>query len=333
MSNIREQITNQLIEAIEAGTPPWRSGWSVPLIHRNAATGKAYSGINNLLLTLALAKSGNCAIGEWATFKQAKAAGHSIKKGAKASHIVRLVEVDRNDKTEGDTEVVAEDQQKKLVMKTYAVFNGQDIEGWKPRTDSRLTIEPLAAVESIVAGLKASGMIVLHGGNAACYSPKIDTLRMPERGAFTDALSYHATYLHECGHATGHQKRLDRFKSMGVGSSMGLDSVAERAREEIRVEMAAAFLCAELGLDLGKADIANHGAYLASWLGALKSSKSHNEVFRAAGDAQKIADYLKAFALAPVAKETAENEVAETPVQAVQPVQEAPRKKRGMGMR
>ncbi len=331
--SIREEITRQLIEAIEAGTPPWRQGWSVPLLHRNAQTGKSYSGINNLLLAGALAKSGNCAIDEWMTFKQAKAAGHSIKKGAKASHIVRMVEVDRSEKTGDGDEVLAEERGKKLVMKTYAVFNGQGVEGWQPTERVRPSIQPSEAVDAIVAGLKADGMIVLHGGSAASYSPRIDTLRMPDREAFADALSLHATMLHKCGHATGHSSRLARF-----GKSLGLDSLAERAKEEIRVEMAASFLCAELfppggevgnGPNMGQREIANHAAYLDSWLQVLKSSTTHNEVFRAAADAQKIADYLKGMALKPQAALDDESKAVETPAQ---PEQEA-RPVRRMGMR
>lgn len=334
--SIREEITRQLIETIEAGAPPWRQGWSVPLLHRNAQTGKSYSGINNLLLTSALTKSGNCAIDEWMTFKQAKAAGHSIKKGAKASHIVRMVEVDRFEKISDGDEVLAEERGKKLVMKTYAVFNGQDIEGWQPAERLRPDIQPSEAVEAIVAGLKANGMIVLHGGSAASYSPRIDTLRIPERAAFEDALSLYATMLHECGHATGHSSRLARF-----GKTLGLDSLAERAKEEIRVEMAASFLCAELfppsgadnhGPSMGQKEIANHAAYLESWLQALKSSTTHNEVFRAAADAQKIADYLKGMALKPQATLDGEHKCSEIPVQVVQVAQEA-RPARKMGMR
>jgi antirestriction protein ArdC len=40
-------------------------------------------------------------------------------------------------------------------------------------------------------------------------------------------------------------------------------------------------------------DIPNHASYLASWVARLKEDK--REIFRAAADAQRIADYLLAF--------------------------------------
>ena len=47
---------------------------------------------------------------------------------------------------------------------------------------------------------------------------------------------------------------------------------------------------AELGLPC---DLPNHASYVASWLDALRQDK--REIFRAAADAQRIADYLLAF--------------------------------------
>ncbi len=50
-------------------------------------------------------------------------------------------------------------------------------------------------------------------------------------------------------------------------------------------------ICAELGL--GDCDFSNNAAYIASWLERLRSDRK--EIFRAAADAQKIADYLLGF--------------------------------------
>ena len=49
-----------------------------------------------------------------------------------------------------------------------------------------------------------------------------------------------------------------------------------------------------MGSELGlPCDIPNHASYVASWLRTLKQDK--REVFRAAAEAQRIADYLLAF--------------------------------------
>ena len=50
-------------------------------------------------------------------------------------------------------------------------------------------------------------------------------------------------------------------------------------------------LCAELGI--ADCDFTNGAAYVATWLRKLRDDKK--EVFRAASDAQRIADYLLAF--------------------------------------
>ena len=51
-----------------------------------------------------------------------------------------------------------------------------------------------------------------------------------------------------------------------------------------------AMVCAELGISCA---FPNPAAYLASWVEALRSDRK--EIFRAAADAQRIADYLLAF--------------------------------------
>ena len=50
-------------------------------------------------------------------------------------------------------------------------------------------------------------------------------------------------------------------------------------------------LCGELGI--ADCDFSNNAAYVASWLEKLRSDRK--EIFRAAADAQRIADYLLAF--------------------------------------
>ena len=48
-----QEVTDRIIEALEAGTPPWRRPWDPdnaggPAMPRNAATGHRYRGINTL---------------------------------------------------------------------------------------------------------------------------------------------------------------------------------------------------------------------------------------------------------------------------------------------
>lgn len=50
---------------------------------------------------------------------------------------------------------------------------------------------------------------MIHGNNAY-YSPIKDNIVLPEKKQFADAGSYYAVTLHELGHWTGHESRLNR---------------------------------------------------------------------------------------------------------------------------
>jgi antirestriction protein ArdC len=65
---------------------------------------------------------------------------------------------------------------------------------------------------------------------------------------------------------------------------------AAYAMEELRAELASAFVASELGIPT---DIPQHASYLAHWIKPLKEDK--REIFRAAADAQRIADMELGF--------------------------------------
>lgn len=300
MTNIRESITNKIVQALESGVPPWRSGWTAGALAYNGETGKAYQGINQLLLGMS-----GFSDPRWMTIKQANKMGGKVRKGEKSTKIVRLVEVERKDASaeeKTEEEALAQDQQRMLVLRQYDVFNGSQIDGIAPLPARVHAIDPIKAVDGVVDGLKATGLILLHGGSSAHYSPKLDTIRLPEKPDFHSTQDYYCTLLHECAHATGAAKRLNRPNmSARFGTS-------EYAKEELRAELASAMLSAELGVPVGESHIQSHAAYVSSWLQALKNDK--NEIFRAATAAQQIADYLQEIAIKP--KPDSEVEAIET---------------------
>ena len=289
MESIRQQITDQIVAAIEAGTPPWRKGWSSPELHRNGRTQACYRGLNQLLLGLT-----PYADARWFTFKQAEAMGVKIKKGMKGHRVVRMVEVDRSraggDK---DAEVLAEDKGKALVMKAYVVFNAEQIEGLpdlpRPKTNK---VEPVAAVDALIEGMKGTGLTVLYGGGQPAYAPLTDTVKMPLPDRFHTTQDYAATMLHELAHASGNKNRLDR---LNLYARFGSE---EYSREELVAELSSAFLGAQLGMPMAASMMESHASYMASWLTVLKRDK--NEIFRAAAEAQKIADYLTQWSPKPL---------------------------------
>ncbi|MEL6694544.1 MAG: ArdC family protein, partial [Pseudomonadota bacterium] len=88
--NVYEEVTKQIIEALEQGVKPWECPWqssaaALPL----RVTGDSYRGINHVLLSLK-AWSQGYRNPVWMTFKQAKDLGGMVRKGEKSSLVVSL---------------------------------------------------------------------------------------------------------------------------------------------------------------------------------------------------------------------------------------------------
>lgn len=295
MESIREQITRRILTAMEAGVPPWRKGWEVSGTQINATTGKPYAGVNQVLLAMTAASMPQGGDPRWLTLKQANAIGKRVRKGEHSTKIVRMVEVAKN-KPEGEassrTEVLGEEDERRLVLKVYDVFHASQIDGMEPMTPrANKVIEPGPAVDALSEGMRQTGLVILHGAQGASYLPRIDTIRMPDKAAFHSSMDYASTLLHEMSHATGHTSRLARLAPSGQFTDQ------ERAREELRAELASAMLGGEIGLPMSQQQIDSHAAYLKSWHDLLANDP--NEIFRAAADAQRIADYLRQVSLKP----------------------------------
>lgn len=289
MENIRQQITDQIVAQIQNGTPPWRKGWSSPELHKNGLTHASYRGVNQVILAMTPYTDSR-----WFTWKQAETLGVKVKKASKGHRIVKMVEVDRNRAASvQDGEVLAEDKGKALVLKAYVVFNAEQIEGLpdlpRPTTNK---VEPVAAVDAVIEGMKGTGLTIHYGGGQPAYAPLSDTVRMPMPDRFFSTQEMAATVLHEICHASGHTSRLNR---LNLYARFGSE---EYSREELRAELSSAFLGAQLGVPMAASMMESHASYMASWLTVLKRDK--NEIFRAAAEAQKIADYLTQWSPKPL---------------------------------
>ena len=236
--DIYQHVTNQIIEAMEAGVSPWRKPWSggeqggtFPL----RANGEPYRGINVLMLWLA-AHANGFGSAHWFTFKQAKDLDAHVRKGQKSSTVVKYGTVEREN-DEGEAVAIP-------YARAYRVFNADQIEGLpeefynRPEVQEDLGTRPLPEVDAF---FQAVGANITHGGARACYIPSEDRIQMPPVSAFISAQHYTATLCHEVTHWTGHRSRLDRFK---VGSTK-----ADYAREELIAEIGSCFLGARIGVE------------------------------------------------------------------------------------
>src|SRR5690606_21950765 len=88
--SLYEEVTAKIISQLEAGIYPWAQPWSLAAamtgLPRNALSGRAYSGINVLILWGAII-DGGFASQDWLTFKQALAAGGCVRKGERGQTI------------------------------------------------------------------------------------------------------------------------------------------------------------------------------------------------------------------------------------------------------
>lgn len=292
--DIKQQITDDIIsrleKAIDEGVSPWSKSWSSGQPPFNASSGQPYRGANFLILLLHMQAHGGDA--RHLTYKQAQHMGLQVRRGEHGIRIVKLVEVERKHARQAagaDGEVVAEEGGKALVLKAYTVFNASQIDGMAPMPARECDVQPAEAVEAIVWGLQDDGMKLNFGHYQPAYDMKRDEIRIPNVEQFHSLEDFHATLLHECAHASGKATRLARPHMHARFGSV------EYSREELRAELASAFMQGIVGLPPSQTMIESHASYLSSWLEVLRNDK--NEIFRAAADAQRICDYLSECAL------------------------------------
>lgn len=282
--DVKSQVALTIIEAMKNQQTPWQKPWNaVSMKPMNPTTSNAYRGINRVLLGLS-----GMPDPRWLTYQQAAANGWQVKKGERGRVIVKVVDLTPEEakaKPQGDWQEKAE---KRMVLKRYYVFNATQVDGIPalPAPEGGQEIGSVERAESIVAALKdRTGLMVLHQGQQACYVPSRDQIVMPRKESFLSTYDYYATLMHECGHSTLNEKRLDRRDALG--KRFGDDAYS---LEELRAEICSAILASETGIAPGPEHIANHAAYLNSWIKSIQ--KDPMVIFSAAKDAQKMADYL-----------------------------------------
>ena len=261
----REEITDRILKAIEGGTLPWRRPWAF-LAHQNCFSGKAYQGINQILLSLDIDASPH-----WGTFMQWKGAGVSVRKGEKATQVVFFSVIEKED-TEGN-------KRSRPFMRHYCVFHVGQVDDPDGKFKHILEAKIETDYEAAEGIFEKSGADIRIGGNRAFYIPGENYLRLPHSGQFESEEERLATAFHELGH-WGDRNILGKELSTDKKSP-------DYAYGELVAELTACFLCQACGVPN---DFDNHESYIASWIRAMKNDTSY--IWRASKDASKISDEL-----------------------------------------
>ena len=287
--DLHQTITDRIISAIETGPGEWQMPWRVGSGNRrpaNAASGKAYNGINILALW-AEAQINRYSSHLWASYRQWTSQGCQVRKGAKASFVVFYKELH----IEPDDPAADEAAGRRLIARVTPVFNADEVEGFTAVTPT-LTVDPAKTLADIEMFIARTGAAIIHGGERAGYSPKLDQIQMPQPEAFVGSSTssatqaYYATLLHELTHWTAPAHRCNRDLSGRFGSEA-------YAMEELVADLGAAFLCADLGI--ANEPRADHAQYLAHWLKVLKADK--RAIFTAASKAAQATAFLSGTAI------------------------------------
>lgn len=266
---IREEITQQIVKALEDGVIPWECPFEQCSLPTNYKTKQPYNGMNTLVLWLTAMMKGYTS-NYWVGFHQAKTLNGKIRKGEKATKIIACVPVKNKDEEVDGTETTVH-----YLFRTERIFNIDQIDDLKI-DETNAEIKPLSDIETLLVEHKT---VVRHQGERAYYSPSKDIINMPLKSKFKDTEGYYSTLLHELVHWTGHKDRINRLE---------LVSETDRGLEELVAEIGASFLCAEHGLS---PNIANASSYVASWLKVLQND--HNFIYTAVQKANCAINYLK----------------------------------------
>ena len=291
-NDIYEKANRRIIELLEKGEVAWRRTWGAGLgFAKNFKTNHVYTGVNFLFMNF-LAEH---PIPYYLTFKQAKAMGGKIKKGAKAEWVYYYNSYykDEDGKNYSETEMNKPENKDREVdtirfLKSYPVFNIEDTEGieWERPEEINRPNDPIQEGEIILQEMQNPPKFEQLDIDKACYYPTLDTVNMPPLSRFENSVLYYRTLFHEVAHSTGHPKRLGRRKSVDEERKFGSP---EYALEELIAELTSNYLMNITGIQNEDAMNVSAG-YLKSWIERLEEHP--RIIFKAAPKAYQAVEYI-----------------------------------------
>lgn len=292
-AEIREKINQQIITALEKGTPPWIRPWRMIAEegggwHHNFISKRAYRGVNPLILEMAVLTN-DWTSTAWGTFNQWKRFDCHVRKGEHATMVVLWKPIFSDETDDNGRQKI-----KTWLLRYYYVFNACQIDANNDTAEAILRrwripagkeeVAPIvvtpdyARAAQIVKAAEEHGLVIKHGGNKACWKNGTDIIKMPKPDQFPTLSHYYETAFHEMGHWT-ELERLCNWSRKTHGYAMG----------ELRAELCCCYLRQHADIPPGES-LENHTAYIKSWLEQMR--KDDQWIFKACRFADAAADCL-----------------------------------------
>lgn len=286
MAYAEQKITDYVLSKFAKNQIPWRAEYEVNAPSINLplrSNGEPYRGVNTIILLMESIESGYTSPC-WLTFKQCQAIGGNLK-GANGTRIIKFGKGQVEPKSSVDKEKTF------AFIKIYSVFNTEQAKNLPDDYVAQRTVAETCQ-HTLHDLADAIGVKYLHGFDGAAYFPSVDTIRLPNKSAFSSEDAYAATFAHELIHSVGAKKRMDRDLSRDDKRVIG--------EEELVAELGSCMLLTRLGIpaELDKRVI----PYIQSWIAACENDPKY--ILKASAAAQKAIDYL--FEHANVKKDNSE---------------------------
>ena len=285
-NDIRERVTNEIIEALQRGISPWHMPWSPATntgFPANVVSKRPYSGVNVLLLHLAALEQGFQSRW-WGTFEHwSSQGGHVRSRPAFVSpgcwgtrivlgkHITRLGR-DRNG--ERHTAILP-------LLRERTVFNADQVDNVPHFQVQALTVDVQPNYQPAEKVIAATGADIreVEADKAWYFYPPPDRIEIPPKFNFilgkSGLCGWYDSVFHELCHWTEPRLCWD----------------GGYALNEMRAEIGAGFLSSQIGIPSygpGK----HHFNHVESWVGALR--QDHRAIFRVSSAASAAAAFILA---------------------------------------
>lgn len=294
---VKQQLAERFIHCLDDKKEEWSKNWKIGSGACNGISNRKYSGLNRFLLTFYSQEEkyeGN----RFYTFNQIKEKGYHLE-NAKGKGIPVIYPMFNYFK-DGATDY----SERKLVgvsKKSEMIRSGEATESnfkWAYASVKSVFSEDLVKeierdpqqhiysndekFEFLKGFMKETGVEFYQSKiNERCYyDADKHRIVLPPDNHFFNKEALLSTLAHEIAHSTS--KGLEREVTGEFGSE-------EYAKEELRAEIASAYICAELGIDTSMNEN-NNVAYIQSWSTAIKDNYKYLE--DAVKDADKICNYV-----------------------------------------